>query len=257
MPSPIFTINGSPITQSVAVAPGALVTCQLADISGVSPVEWRIEGTDETKTASSYTFTQSGSVGQTYSGNALEPGTAVTISCTVAGGVDPATQSPSSTMTASGKFYVPTRAGLEVLSLDEQEDDNRVSSSTHGCVKPLNEAIRKAGIEPFDGTCTGGGSLAILDYPVPLDSKLMIKAKALAHDTINDEGAGYEVHGTWKNVGGVVTLIGGGYLFSSEDDAGWSLVATFVGTDARFLFTGDGVNDTHIEAEFEMMLMRL
>jgi len=260
MPSPIFTINGLPTTSSIEVRPGGTVTCELVDISGVSPVAWQIEGTDDTTAPGDYAFVQSGSVGQTYTGTALTPGTCGTVLVTISGGTDPETGYPSETMTARGKFFVPTLDGKEVLTLGEQDDDSRVSSVTHGCVRPINEAIRGWGLlEDFTGTCSGGGTLLVLDYDVPDDCELIVVATVLAHDKVSKDGAAYIYAAAWKNVSGVVSVIGGSGspVFTAEDDAAWGLSAGFAATSAQLTFTGDAANDTDVQVTFNAQLMRV
>lgn len=143
MASPVFTINGSATTSSKSVTAASAVTLALASTAGVRSCSWSIVATDETTSASDYTLTPSGSVQQTCTLTSLAAGTAATVRATINGGIDPQTELPSDDMSAEGKFFVPTTAGTaEVLCADEQNDDNRVSSSTHGMIKPLNAAVR-------------------------------------------------------------------------------------------------------------------
>ncbi len=252
MPSPIFTINGQPITSSVAVSEGGQVVCTLVDITGVSPVAWSMDMTDETKVPGDYSFVQSGGYGQTYTGNALTPGTAATVKVTVAGGLDAG--QPTDTLTASGKFYVPTRDGLEVLTADEQNDDNRVASATHGMVKPANEAIRRGVLIPdFDGVCLGGGFILVMDHEVQVQPEtiLFVEATVLAYDTTANDGAAYVVRSTWQNDTGATSQIGAtSVIYEAEDDAAWSMAALTAGDNAQLRFTGDAANDTKVTAQF-------
>jgi hypothetical protein len=257
-PSPIFTINGSAITNSVAVQEGATITCTLVDISGVAPVTWSVALTDDTSVTTDFSFAQSGSVGQTYTGTALGPGKAAIIRCTVNGGILPSTEAASTTMTAEGKFYTPTRGGREVLCAGELDDDNVVSDSTHGATKPINEGIRDDSVylAPFDGQAAGGGTVLILNYTVPTDCRIKVTAEVLARDTVTSDSASYVVVGAWKNIAGVVSQIGAGTAVSTlEDDAAWGVATGAAATEATMTFTGDGVNATNVEATFRIQRM--
>ena len=251
-PSPLFTINGTAGYESVAIPDGGAVVCTLADITGVSPVTWEISGTDEEHTAADFPFTISGSVNQTYTADAgaraaLLHGTALTISCTVSGGTDPT--GGTATMTQRRKIFVYTMSGRETLTVDEQNDDNILSSDTHGVIKPLNEAIRPWA--QFTGPCIGGGTVDILSYQVPVDTTVVITGIVIASDDTNTDRAGYFYRGCWRATGGAAVLIGE-QNDSFEDDAGWGVTGGAAGANAVITFTGDGVNATTVEASFNI-----
>ena len=157
MPSPSFQINGGGSLIKVAVEPGGAVVAELDNIDDVAPVTWEIERTDDLSEVSDYSFAQSGSVGQTYTGTALEErGTFAVIAVTVSGGYDPSAGAQSVAMTARCKFYVPTEDGLEPLDLTElEEDDNRLGDPVHGAAKAINQAIRRIGGTIVRAACTG------------------------------------------------------------------------------------------------------
>ncbi len=140
--SPIFTINSTSTPPSVSVAAGAAVTATLVSTDGVRSVAWSISRTDDTTTPGSYSLTPSGAIGQTVGTTALTAGTAAVLRCVINAGIDPQTEQPSDAMAYEAKFYVPTAAGAEVLCAQEQDDDDVVSSATHGAVKPINAVIR-------------------------------------------------------------------------------------------------------------------
>jgi hypothetical protein len=218
-------------------------------------VAWIVEGTDDTKVPADFTFVQSGSVGQTYTGTALTAGTCGTIRCTVHGGIDPATDASSSTMVARGKFFTPTNWGSEVLTVAEQDDDNYLSDPTHGMIKPVNENIRgSAVLSEFNGQCAGGGTLVTLSYTVPTDTRLYVESTALATDTVTGDGACYVNMAAWKNIAGAVTLIGASAPLVAEDDAAWGLFASAVATEATVTFTGDAVNATDIVVSYRTLV---
>lgn len=117
------------------------MSASLISTDGVSSVSWTVAGTDETRTTSSYTLTPSGSVGQSVSFTAGAAGTAVILKATINGGVNPRTGNVDATMSATGKAFVPTATGVEVIAAGE----NFESSSTHGWAAAMNPALRLAG----------------------------------------------------------------------------------------------------------------
>lgn len=143
--SPSFAINGGGALADTSVSSGGAVSATLVSTDGVRSVAWSISKTDETTSPASYTLTPSGALGQTVGTTALTAGTAATLKCIINGGIDPATDKPSTAMTATAKFFVPTSAGLEVLTANEFGDANVESSLTHGAVKPVNNAVRFLG----------------------------------------------------------------------------------------------------------------
>ncbi len=260
IPSPIFTINTTAITDSVEVAAGVAVACLLVDITGVSPVDWAVEGTDETKVPGDYTFTQAGGVGQQFNGTALTSGTAVTIRCTVNGGIDPTTGEGGTNMTARGKFWVPTLDGREVLTVDEHNDDNMLSSATHGMERPLNEAIRGSPIvAEYSVQCGIGGTLNVLDYTMAEQTLLEVECTLTAHDIVNDDCAAYVLLAAYKRLAGIAILQPApNAIHTSEDDAGWGLVAAVDGANnAQMVFTGDAANLVDVQAKFRIKVQVL
>ena len=142
MASPAFKINGGAAGVKASIAAGGAVTAILDSTVGVRLVAWSIVRTDETSTPASYVLVQSGGVGQQVDTTALGAGTSAALQCIINGGIDAATDAPSTAMTSVGKFYVPVAGTYEVLNGGELEDDSRESSATHGAVDPLNKVIR-------------------------------------------------------------------------------------------------------------------
>jgi hypothetical protein len=256
MPSPIFTINGSDIATSTAVAEGGAVVCTLVDITGVAPVTWSVGTTDETTQASDYSFVQSGSVGQTFTGTGLGPGTAANIVCTVAGGLERGELTTA--LTKRGKFFVPTVEGFEVLTADEQNNDNRVSSITHGMIKPTNEAIRQLSNLDGEDTCSAGATDDVWTRVMPENSVLGAKLRLAAWDTVTFDAAYYEIYAAWKRVGAAapVTVAPGRIdevVFEDGGAAAWTFFANVTGNSARFQFVGDATNDTAYKFSVEIL----
>jgi tetrahydromethanopterin S-methyltransferase subunit C len=142
MPSPAFTINGSATTTSVSIAAGGAITATLASTVGVNTCAWTLVRTDDTSLTTSYALAVAGAHNETCTTTALLAGTAAALQCVINGGIDTATGEPSSACTATGKFYVPTSDGVEVLVADEQNDTNKESSAAYGMVRPINRALR-------------------------------------------------------------------------------------------------------------------
>lgn len=138
--SPAFTFSGVGTSlgkKSVAAATSFSAT--LDSTAGVNSVAWSITGTDDTTTAGNYTLVTSGPKGSTVTFTSGAAGTAGILSCTINGGVDPQTGSPSTDMTASAKWYVAT-GGLEVGCVNETTQ----SDSTFGWTVFINALIRHA-----------------------------------------------------------------------------------------------------------------
>lgn len=147
IPSPLFSIDSNPVGEKASIAAGTSFSATIDDITGVAPVTWEIATTDDTTLTTDYvaTFVQSGSVGQTITMTSLAAGTAAELKCTVAGGTDPSISASSARMVATAKFYVPTAAGLEVLSAGEVGSESSIGSPTHGAVEAINAIIRGGG----------------------------------------------------------------------------------------------------------------
>lgn len=144
MASPAFKINGGAVGVKAAVVPYGAVTALLDSTVGVRAVAWSIVRTDESTVPANYTLVPSGAVNEQCGTVALGPGTSAALQCTINGGIDYSTSTPSAEMTTVVKFYVPAGYNYEVLNGGELEDDNREASATHGAVDPLNKAIRAA-----------------------------------------------------------------------------------------------------------------
>jgi hypothetical protein len=170
VPSPIFRINGGTAGVKASVSASSSVTCTLDSTDGVRSVTWSVIGTDETRTAASYTLVQSGSVGQTITFTAGATGTALIVAAQINGGINLQTEQADPTTRATGKVYVPTSGGLEVACVNEQLE----SSASHGWTGVLNGAVRNAG--------GGGGS------PEDVDA---------TPDTLALRGADGEVHAVY------------------------------------------------------------
>lgn len=144
MASPTFKINGAATSTSIAVGAGGAVSATLDSTVGVRSCTWSIVRTDDTTAPAGYVLHPAGALGQTVTTTALAAGTAAILQCMINGGLDPATDEPSAAMTATGKFYVATTSGREVLCAGEQGDANVESSASHGIIRPLNDTIRMA-----------------------------------------------------------------------------------------------------------------
>lgn len=245
-PNPEFTINGQPITESVSVAAGDPVVCEIVDINGVSPVAWSVVSTDDTKVFSDYSFSQSGSVGQTYTGAALENGTAAAIQCMVAGRPD---------LYIVGKFYVPTDDGQEVLTALEQNESNNVSSSAYGMIKPINELIRKGGMQVVVGQVAAGGTETFWTFPLEENSTIGVRVRFNAWDTVNGDASYVETYSAWKRIGAAapVQIAPGGTIdeINFPDDISWSFAANVDGNSARYQFSGDISHIVKFKARIE------
>jgi hypothetical protein len=244
-PNPEFTINGQPITESVAVAAGDPIVCEIVDINGVSPVAWSVVSTDDTKVFSDYSFAQSGSVGQTYTGTALENGTAGVVECLVAG---------IPHLLVRGKFYVPTDDGQEVLTALEQNESNNVSSAAFGMIKPTNEHIRSGGMQIVASQVAAGGTETFWTFPLEEDSTLGVRIRFNAWDTVSGDAMYAETYGAWKRVSAaapVVILPGRIDEILFRDDASWTFFANVTGNSARFQFSGDASNIVKFKASIE------
>lgn len=169
------------------------MTAILDNTDGVRTVQWLILRTDDTTIPAAYTLVQSGSVGQQVDTNGLTEGTAAALQCVVNGGIDLQTGSPSASMTALAKFFVPTINGLEVLNGGEFEDGNTESSPTHGAVTPVNAIIRVAG-----GDATGDFKASV---KVATDGALAAYTRVSNTITANANGA-------LANVDGVAMVVG-------------------------------------------------
>jgi len=242
-PNPEFTINGQPITESVAVEAGDPVVCEIVDLNGVSPVAWSVVSTDDTKAISDYTFTQGGSVGQTYSGTALEDGTAGVVQCIVAGIPD---------LFIRGKFYVPIN-GKEVLTALEQNESNNVSSSAFGMIKPVNEYIRNS-LQVIASQVAAGGTETFWTFPVAENSTLGVRVRFNAWDTVTGDAMYAETYGAWKRIGAAApVLISPGRIDTVlfKDDFSWTFYANVTGNSARYQFVGDASNIVKFKASIE------
>lgn len=141
MASPAFRINGGAVGAPASVSASGTVTATLDSIVGVNRVTWSVMSTDDTRLPSSYTLTPSGSIGQTVTLTAGAAGTAGILRCVINAGLDLQTGAPSAATAATGKWYVPTSNGFEVIAGDETlESDSRV-----GWGKAINAALRAAG----------------------------------------------------------------------------------------------------------------
>lgn len=130
-----IVLNGGTAGAKATVAASAAVTATLETIAGVRAVTWSVAGTDETRTAVSYTLTQSGSIGQTCALTAGAEGTAGIIKATCA-------MRDGTTQIATAKWCVLTSSGsLEVGATAEESE----SDATYGWVGVLNGAVRAAG----------------------------------------------------------------------------------------------------------------
>lgn len=140
MPSPAIRINGGAAGVKASVSAGSTVTATLDSTDGVRSVTWSVIGTDETRTAASYTLTQSGSVGQTVELTAGAAGTAGILLCEINGGINLQTEQADATTRATAKWYVPTSGGAEVGCVNEQLE----SDSTFGWTGIVNASARTA-----------------------------------------------------------------------------------------------------------------
>jgi hypothetical protein len=92
-------------------------------------------------------------------------------------------------------------------------------------------------------TTTDGTSTIIATIPIAASTTVMVEAKVVARRTggsagTAEDGAGYMVVATWKNVAGVATDIGSASIFSAEDQAGWSVSVDKSGSDGLIRVTG-------------------
>lgn len=96
-------------------------------------------------------------------------------------------------------------------------------------------------------TTTDATNTALIKTPVPegtivmLDCRIVARRTGGAGGTIGD-GAFYVLTGAYKNVGGVLTGIGTPNIVSGEDQAGWAVGFTSVGTDAVVTVQGAADN---------------
>jgi len=191
-PNPEFYINGQPITASVAVAAGDPVVCEIVDLNGVSPVMWSVASTDDSTAKGDYSFVQSGTVGQTYTGAALTDGTACVIECMVAGRSD---------LFIRGKLYVPTASGQEVLTDLEQNESNNVSNTRSGMIAPINEHVRNGGLQVLTGEVSASGTVDFWVFPMAENSTLGVRVRFNAWDAVSKDAAYYEIYAAWKRAG--------------------------------------------------------
>lgn len=146
-PSPTCLVNGASTINGVAVSPGATVTIQLADTTGVVTWDIRCISTDELNTTSGInaglSITDPIARTATFTAPASADGAALIFQSTVNGGVDLNGRAVASYRTT---FKVKVMVGsLEVLATNETTEGN----ASHGWTAPLNAAIRAA--------ATGGG----------------------------------------------------------------------------------------------------
>lgn len=140
--SPAFTFSGVGTSLGLKlVAASTSFSATLDSIAGINDVAWSITGTDETTDAGDYTLTPSGTKGETVTFTSGAAGTAGILSCTVNSGVDPQTGSPSTTMTATAKWYVALPDGGEVGCVNETTE----SDPTFGTAKLINRGLRRLG----------------------------------------------------------------------------------------------------------------
>jgi len=99
----------------------------------------------------------------------------------------------------------------------------------------------------FSGTASGTGLQTIASTTLETNDRIYkIEANVIGRDTVNNDGAGFLIWGTFKRVAGVVTQIGDTNIVTAEkDDATWGN-ATFNinGTAVEVEATGDGANAT-------------
>lgn len=243
-PNPEFYINGQPITASVPVAAGDPVVCEIVDVNGVSPVMWSVVSTDDSTARTDYSFVQSGTVGQTYTGSALTDGTAGVIECMVAGRSD---------LIARGKFYVPI-VGQEVFTDLEQNEANNVSNARSGMIAPLNEHVRDGGLQILTGEVAVGGTVDFWVSPMAEDSTLGVRCRFNAWDTTSKESAYYEIYAAWKRAGAAAPVsITPGRIdeIVFEEDASWAFFANVTSNSARLQFVGDAANVVKYKARIE------
>ena len=156
MASPDFSINGNPLNQQAVVAAGAPIVATLDSSAGVSLVNWRVERTDDTTTPATYPITPSGAIGEVANLVAGGVGTAGELIVRINNGRGPNGETDLTATERRVKWVVLTSDGAEVLVAGEQERENRISSPTHGIIRPLNENLRKSGAGAFGSTILGG-----------------------------------------------------------------------------------------------------
>lgn len=203
MPSPSFSVDGGSSNTKAETTAGASVVALLDDVSGVHQVDWTISRADDATSVGTVEATKvlAGSIGQQATYTAQGTGTAFVIKCTVNGGLDQY-GSVDTTLSQEVKVWVPTAGGMEVLVAGEQGDDDDLSSSTHGVVKPLNDAIRQwnsftggatgpdGDFETFAETVTANTTETVYTYtPTITDGLVRVAVFAGASD-VGDTGSG-------------------------------------------------------------------
>lgn len=88
----------------------------------------------------------------------------------------------------------------------------------------------------------------IATIAIPADTTVLIEANVVARRTggssgTAQDGAGYVVYATYKNVAGTATEIGETSMFSAEDQAGWACTINVSGGNALIQVTGAANNN--------------
>ena len=244
--SPSFTFAGvsTPLAKK-SVAASSSVSATLDSIAGVNSVAWSIVSTDESTSSASYTLVTSGAKGETVTFTSLAAGTGGLLKCTVNGGVDPQTGNPSTAMSATAKFFVPTAGGGEVGVTGETTE----SHATHGSTGIINFAVRNVAGSAVTSvgaaapiTSTGGTTPTIGISPA---SAIAAGSQSAAHySDLADATSAATANKIFKrgaSAEGYVAFTGTGAANSSS--TGW---ARFPVTAATLVAARNAANDADI-----------
>lgn len=116
----------------------------------------------------------------------------------------------------------------------------------------------------FNGVTTvaGGGTSILQAIPVPVNSQVILRYKAVAYDATAGHNAYYERVVVAKNTAGTTTLVGSEVaVATAEQDATWNIAASANNTDDTLdiTATADGSNDTtfRLEGSYEVLTLAL
>lgn len=136
-----------------------------------------------------------------------------------------------------GAFTGLTRTGV----IFDVPDSNAeiVRFITRASNDDIVEVVKQSKITTTDATVT-----TLATITIPATTTMQIEATVVARRTggtggTAEDGAGYRINATVKNVAGTATIIGAvGALYTAEDQAGWDATIDVTGATARIRVTG-------------------
>jgi len=87
-------------------------------------------------------------------------------------------------------------------------------------------------------TTDGTANQTLHTFAIPTSTTVTIEVWVIAKRSTTEQGAGYQILATYKNVAGVVTLIGAARTNTAEDVAGWDCNLFISGTNVLCRVTG-------------------